>query len=253
MASLTATEVGEGRFFQRVALWVAVITVAGFGLNIVLGRSSFAAPPLVHAHAIVFMGWVAIFVTQSVLATTGRIALHRRLGWLAAGWTLLMIGLGWAVTAAMVQRGGVPFFFQPLHFLVFDPLSVIAFAGLTWAAIAMKSRTDWHRRLHLCATALLLGPGLGRILPMPLLIPYAFEAAFAGCMVFILVSVMIDRRRLGFVHPAWAWGVAAMLASLVVTEALTYSPVGLALYEAVTTGTPGATVAPLAFPAPPGA
>lgn len=252
MSSRAATEAGEGRFFQRAALWVAVITVVGFGLNIVMGRSSFDAPPLVHAHAVVFMGWVVIFVTQSVLATTGRIALHRRLGWLAAGWTLLMIGLGCAVTVAMVQRGGVPFFFQPLHFLVFDPLSVIAFAGLTWAAIAVRARTDWHRRLHLCATALLLGPALGRILPLPLFIPYAFEAAFLGCMVFILASVLIDRRRLGFVHPAWTWGVAAMLASLVVTEALAYSPAGLALYEAVARGTPGATVAPLAFPAPPG-
>jgi hypothetical protein len=67
-----------------------------------------------------------------------------------------------------------------------------------------------------------------------------------------LASVLIDRRRLGFVHPAWTWGVAAMLASLVLTEALTYSPAGLALYEAVARGTPGATVAPLAFPAPPG-
>ncbi len=42
-----------------------------------------------------------------------------------------------------------------------------------------------------------------------------------------------------------------MLAVFALTEAITYSPAGTALYNAVTQGTPGAQVAPLDFPPPP--
>ena len=74
-----------------------------------------------------------------------------------------MIVLGFGVTVAMVRRGQVPFFFQPLHFLVFDPLSVLTFAGLTGSAILLRNKTEWHRRLHLCGMSMLMGPGFGRL------------------------------------------------------------------------------------------
>ena len=243
--------VGDEGFFLRGAIAMALVIVAGFSTQLAMGRSTFASPLLVHAHAIVFMGWIAIYVTQNVLVATDRIALHRRLGWIAAGWILLMIVLGIAVTVAMARRGQVPFFFRPLHFLVFDPVSLFAFAGLTIAAIVMRRRTEWHRRLHFCGTSLLIGPGFGRLLPMPLLQPWAFEATFAAVMIFPIVGVVSDLRRSGRVHPAWKWGIAAMLGSLVLIQAITYSPIGTDIYRAVTAGSPGAEVAPLEFAPPP--
>ena len=53
---------------------------------------------------------------------------------------------GIAVTVIMARNGTVPFFFQPLQFLVFDPVAVLTFAGLTAAAVALRRRTEWHRR-----------------------------------------------------------------------------------------------------------
>jgi len=243
--------VGDEGFFLRGAIAMALVIVAGFSTQLAMGRSTFASPPLVHAHAIVFMGWITIYVTQNVLVATGRISLHRRLGWIAAGWIVLMLVLGVAVTVAMARRGQVPFFFQPLHFLVFDPVSLFAFAGLTVAAIAMRRRTEWHRRLHFCGTALLIGPGFGRLLPMPLLQPWAYEVTFATVMIFPVVGALSDLRRSGRVHPAWKWGIATMIGSLVLTQAITYSPAGDAIYRAVTAGSPGAAVAPLEFAPPP--
>jgi len=243
--------VGDEGFFLRGAIAMALVIVAGFSTQLAMGRSTFASPLLVHAHAIVFMGWIAIYVTQNVLVATDRISLHRRLGWIAAGWIVLMIVLGIAVTVAMARRGQVPFFFRPLHFLVFDPVSLFAFAGLTIAAIVMRRRTEWHRRLHFCGTSLLIGPGFGRLLPMPLLQPWAFEATFAAVMIFPIVGVVSDLRRSGRVHPAWKWGIAAMLGSLVLIQAITYSPIGTDIYRAVTAGSPGAEVAPLEFAPPP--
>ena len=241
----------DDRFFLRGAIAMAVVIVAGFSLQLAMGRSTFASPPLVHAHAVVFMGWVVIYLLQNVFAATGRMALHRRLGWLAAGWMVAMLVLGCLVTVAMVRRGQVPFFFRPLQFLVFDPVSLFAFAGLTVAAIALRRRTDWHQRLHFSAMSLLLGPGFGRLLPLPLLAPWAWEATLAACVAFPLVGAAWDLRRRGQVHPAWGWGLGVMAGCLLLTEAITYSPVGAALYRQVTAGSPGAAVAPLAFPPPP--
>jgi hypothetical protein len=240
----------DERFFLGAAIAMTLVIVAGFSTQLAAGRSTFYSPPLVHAHAIVFMGWVTIYLTQNILIATDRMTLHRRLGWMAAGWMIPMIVLGFCVTIAMTRRGQVPFFFRPLHFLLFDPVSLLTFAGLTGSAIALRSRTEWHRRLHLCGMSMLMGPGFGRLLPMPLLEPWAWEASFAAGMLFPIAGVVADLRRTGHVHPAWRWGIGAMLGAFVLIEALTYSPVGQALYRVVTADSPGAAVPPLEFAAP---
>lgn len=255
MATLADRAPGFGRrddgFFLGGAIAMTLVIVAGFSVQLATGRSSFSAPLLVHAHAVVFMGWVGIYLLQNVLATTGRIALHRRLGWLAALWMAPMMVLGVAVTLAIVRRGGVPFFFKPLQFLIFDPVTLLTFAGLTTAAILLRRQTDWHRRLHFCSMSLLLGPGFGRLLPMPLMTPWAWEATVVACLLFPLAGVLADLRRSGRVHPAWGWGIAALVGCFVLTEALTYSPVGEAIYDAAVAGSPGANVPALDFPPPP--
>lgn len=242
----------DGRFFLYGAIAMTVVLMAGFSLQAATGRSTFASPLLVHAHAVVFMGWVGIYLLQNVFATSGRTGLHRRLGWVAAGWIIPMLVLGTMVTVAMLRRGQVPFFFRPLQFFVFDVVGLIAFAGLTTAAIRMRRRTDWHRRLHFCAMALLLGPGFGRLLPMPLLAPLAWEATFAASLLFPLAGVLADIRRSGHAHPAWRWGIATMLGSMLLIEAITYGRAGDALYGLITAGSPGAAVPPLEFAPPPG-
>src|SRR5437868_4367733 len=245
------SSIGDETFFVRAAVIMALTVVAGFSFQHAMGRSTFMSPPLVHAHAIVFMGWVAIYLTQNLLIGSGRVDIHRKLGWIALGWLFPMVLLGCLVTLAMLRRGQVPFFFRPLQFLVFDPLTLFFFAGLTLAAVAMRRQTQWHRRLHFCGMSLLTMPAFGRLLPMPLLQPWAWEASFAASLLFPAAGIIADLRRGGSIHPAWRYGVGAMLACFVLTEAITYSPVGTALYRVVTAGSPGAAVAPLGFPPPP--
>ena len=139
----------------------------------------------------------------------------------------------------------------PLQFLIFDPLSLLAFVGLTIAAVVMRRRTEWHRRLHFCGMSLLLGPAFGRLLPLPLLQPWAWEAAFFAGLMFPVVGALVDVRRSGRVHPAWLYGIATMLGTLVLIEAVTYSPLGTAIYRQVTAGSAGAAVPPLDFAPPP--
>jgi hypothetical protein len=241
----------DERFFLGAAIAMALVIVAGFSLQLAMGRSSFSSPLLVHAHAIVFMGWIVIYVLQNIFAASGRMTLHRPLGWIAAAWILPMLVLGCMVTVAMARRGQVPFFFRPLHFLVFDPVTLFTFAGLTVAAILLRRRTDWHRRLHYCGMSMLLGPGFGRLLPLPLLQPWAWEATFAASMLFPIAGLFAERRRGGRAHPAWRWGLGAMIAAFLMTEAITYGPLGDALYRGVVAASPGAAVPPLDFASPP--
>lgn len=246
-----APAAGTERFFLYTAIAMVAVIFAGFSLQLAMGRSTFGAPLMVHAHAVVFMGWVVLYLLQNIFVVTGSSRLHRQLGWIGAGWIVAMLVFGIAVSLAMVRRGQVPFFFRPLQFLVFDPLSLIVFVGLTIAAIMMRRQTEWHRRLHFCGMAMLLGPGFGRLLPMPLLQPWAWEVTFVATLIFPALGVWRDLRRDKRVHPAWVWGIGTMFGALLVTEAVTYSPLGTALYRTVTAGSRGETVAPLDFAAPP--
>ena len=241
----------EQRFAVKLAVAMAITVVAGFSLQLAMGRSTFAAPLRVHLHAVVFMGWVAIFVTQTVLATRGPLALHRRLGWAATGWVALMVVMGFVVTVSKARDGHVPFFFRPQQFLISNPVTVLVFAGITAAAVINRKRTDWHARLHLSAMALLLGPAFGRLLPMPLMIPYAFELAVLAGLIFIVAGMIRDKRKLGRVHPAWLCGAAAIVGSLALGDAITYSPLGNSIYHMATAGSHGADVPGLEFAQPP--
>lgn len=238
-------------FFLTMAVAMAITVVAGFSLQLGMGRSTFASPVRVHVHAIAFMGWVAIFVTQTWLATRGPLALHRTLGWIAAAWMVLMIVAALTVIVAMARAGNVPFFFMPQQFLIGDPLTLVAFVGLTIAAIAMRRQTDWHARLHIGGMTMLMGPAFGRLLPLPFMTPYAFEAAMVAGLIFPIVGMVRDRRRSGRIHPAWLWSVGVLMATLVSTDLIAYSPAGDAIYGTVTAGSPGANVPGLEFPPSP--
>ena len=238
-------------FFRTLALLMALTVVAGFTLQFARGFSSLSARPLVHIHGIAFMGWVAIFVMQSWLATRGPIALHRRLGWFGAFWVVILVIMGCWITVDVIQRGTTPFFFQPQHFLIGNPLSALVFAGLVYSAIRLRRQSDWHMRLQICAITTIMGPAFGRILPMPFLIPYAFEAAGIAGMAFAIAGMIRDRRKYGRVHPAWYWGLGAFLAVIPVTHIVANSTIGDALYAAVTAGHPGADIPAMEYPAPP--
>jgi hypothetical protein len=233
------------------AVMMTALMVSAFSLQFAMGRSTFAAPALVHVHAVLFFGWVFIYLTQNLLVAKNAISWHRRLGWIGAFWLAPMLVLGFAVTISMVRQGHAPFFFRPLHFLIFNPLTLVTFAALTAAAVALRRQTMWHRRLHFCGMSLLLGPGFGRLLPLPLLQPFAWEATFAACMLFPFAGMAADLRRSGRIHQAWWWGVGAMITCFALAQLITYAAFGSAIYEWVVSGSPGASVAPLYFAPPP--
>lgn len=238
-------------FFRRLALTMAATIVAGFLIQFLAGRSTFAAPPLVHVHGVVFMAWVALFVAQSWLATRGPITLHRKLGRFGAIWVVVLVIIAFWIVIDVTQRGMTPFFFQPQHFLIANPMTAVVSAALVWSAIRVRRHTDWHMRLQICAMAAITGPGVDRILPMPFLIPYAFETAVLTGLFFPVAGMVRDYRREGRVHRAWIYRTFAIVAVIPLSHLIAGSALGDAIYAFVTAGHPGADVRGLAFPPPP--
>lgn len=244
MATLAAPRPQQGqsntRFFLIMALVMAAIIVAGFSLNLAMGRSTFAVPVYVHIHALIFMGWLALYLAQHYTAATRQWGMHRRLGKLAYVWVPAMVVAGCTVMIMVVQRTGAPFFFAQNEFLVSNLMSLLAFAGLTLWALRRQRYTGWHRRLMLVAMSIMTGPGLGRLLPNPLMIPYAWQITIAFTMIFPVIGMVADRRRDGRVHPAYLWGTGLYVGVFLLSMLIAYSSIGYAFTELVVAGTPGA-------------
>jgi len=249
--SVAKPRTSDLRYFRICITAMAVIAVLGFVVNVVLGRSSFDAPLVVHVHAVVFMGWVAIFVTQAWLAAAGAKGLHRLLGVAAVVWAVAVVIMGPLVTIEAVRGERVAFFFYPQHFLLSNPASILGFLGLFTAAVLLRRHHDWHPRLQMGSFMLIMGAGIGRLLPMPFLTPYAYEIAAAAPLTFALFSMVRDQRVHGRVHPAWWWPIGVTVVILIATRLVAFSPLGDAIYAAATEGSIAAGTDGRAFPAPP--
>lgn len=236
----TPPDLAERRFLFRLALAMVLVNTAGFATNLAMHRSTFAVPALFHIHALVFFGWMALVVVQTGLAARGNFALHRRLGWLAALWTPAMVLAGPLLSVASLRRSGGPFFFAPAEFLFGGVSGIIVFALLVGLALALRRQGDWHRRLMLCAMADITGPGWGRLMPMPLLIPYAWQAGQLAGLVFPLVGMLGDWRRNGRVHPAWLVGAALLATGTVAGELVAATPWADGVTRQIMAGHPGA-------------
>lgn len=251
MASIpfaTGADRGEARFFFTMACLMVGTILAGFSFNIAVGRSSFGAPLLVHVHALIMLGWLGIYLAQNSLIFAGNVLLHRQLGWIAVLWVPLMVVMGILITRHSLQTLGGPPFFDQNQFVISNPLQLLGFAGLVAWAVTVRRNTGWHRRLMFCSMAILCGPGFGRLLPMPLFIPYAwYIAIFLPLILFVGAGMLADKRRYGRVHPAWWWGIAVTVALQIVADLIAYSPLGYSITEQVIAGTPGAERSMAAF------
>ena len=227
-------------FFLTMAIVMAALNVLAFTFFMLMGISSFGAPLYVHVHAFVFFGWVVLYVAQNVLVATGSTTLHRKLGWLAAGWTLVMVVVGTLTTAYTVQRGLTPPIFTPSYFLVMNPVNILVFAILVLGGVAVRANTGWHRRLIYCGMASIMGPALGRLLPPPVLIAAGVPVIAGLLSLFVIIGAVRDKIKYGKIHPAYLVGLAVQLAMWPVIDLVAKSSIGLSIYQNVVAGTPGA-------------
>lgn len=225
---------GNG-FYLGMAIAVAATVIGGFGSFALRGFVDVGRVPYwVHVHAAVFVGWTLLFVVQNALVQRGTLALHRRLGWVAVGLAVAMIPLGTVTAVMAVVLDRVPPFFTPPIFLALSGLELVAFAALLIMAIQFRRRTEWHRRLMLCAMISIIGPAFGRILPMPLLGPWGGLAVLTGQMLFVAVAVAHDFASRGRMHPAYGIGVGVIAVEGLAVPILAATPPFIWLASALT-------------------
>ena len=85
----------DQRFFVRFSIIMAVVIIFGFAQFAARGMVDLlAVPKWVHLHGILMLGWLGILVTQNLLIQRGKIALHRKIGWLGGGLALTICATG---------------------------------------------------------------------------------------------------------------------------------------------------------------
>ncbi|HMA10421.1 MAG TPA: hypothetical protein VKO83_00945 [Steroidobacteraceae bacterium] len=218
-----SAESRERGFFLVMALAIAITVVTAFSLFYRAGLSSFASPWWVHVHAVTFMAWIGLYVTQNALVARNDIARHRKLGRFAAGWAAWMVVVGLVLTPVNLATHRSPPFFTPPYFLALDWLNILVFAGLIYAAIRNRRRTDWHRRLMLCATICIMAPAWGRLI---VLSGHTMTAPLnvALLLVYVAVAMLFDWSNRGRVHVAYLWGGGVLVLWAVATELLSRVP-----------------------------
>ncbi len=227
----------DGRVFYRaMSLLLSGITAYGFAQTVPTDLAPPGLPFLLELHAVIFIAWMVLFIAQPALIASRNIALHRRLGWLGLFLAVAMVGLGCAAILFALRNGTLPPFYPPGLFLIRGILCLAGFAGLVAAAIAQRRRAEWHKRLILCASIIVITPGLERALPVLFLGPHWYVIVDFVTLTIALIGPAVDvytRRR---VHPAYWYGIGSILLMQIVTDLVSSSPIAVVLLRAVGAG-----------------
>ena len=208
----------ENRFFLAYTILLLAIVLIGFTPSLYL-RVAFETPPIplyLHLHGAILTGWFVLLVTQASLIRGGNVALHRRLGYFAAAYGLVVVAGGLMASLNVVARDlgmGITFdvdmaeidtaLGSGITYLAFitgvvwaNIASVCTFASLICAGVIFRGRPDFHKRFILVGTVSILGPALARISRLDFLggeqgpfVPFALLALLAGILVYDLLSV----------------------------------------------------------------
>lgn len=187
---------------------MAVMVVVGFWPTYYgpLARRTLTQTPLIHLHAIVFTGWLALFGAQAVFAATGRLRWHMRLGRLGIAYGVGLIILG--LTTGIVRATALPRGGQAEGLLYVISVDMLVFAGFFGAAIRYRRWPDVHKKLMTVAATALLVAASARMwfVPAP---PAGLAVMYFIWSSPVLLAVLYDWHHSRRVHPVYLLGLAA--------------------------------------------
>jgi len=211
-ATIDAASLPRGRaerpMYAAAALVAALVVFAGFAPTYYLSSLFGAADlnTLKHIHGVVMTSWFVLFFVQARLAATGRIAIHRQLGLAGVFLAILVVAIGTTLGIAAARAGVTPVpGISPLAFLVLPVGEMVAFATLFAAAIALRKRSDYHKRLMLLASVAMLAPAFAR-LPTAAIGLSGPPVFFALTDIVILGCIAYDTIKNRRLHPAFMAG-----------------------------------------------
>jgi hypothetical protein len=201
---------------RRVYTWGGVaalaIAFAGFAPTYYL-KGVFAGAELdaiKHLHGAVMTAWLVLFLVQVRLVASGRTDVHRLLGVVGLLVAIAVVWVGVAASIASGRAGFAPPGIPPLAFIAIPVGDMVAFAGLVGAALWMRRRSAWHKRLMLVVTLSMLTPAIARLMIMLGVAPIP-PLFFGLADLLILACAAYDWRRNGRFHPAFSAGLAFLV------------------------------------------
>ncbi len=213
MATTAATIPRTGsprRLYVGLALLAIAIALAGFwrGYFGPLFAGAAAKPAIIHFHAAVYVGWLALFLAQVVLAATGRTRLHMKVGRVAIGYGVLVIAAGLLAAFGMfvlrVRAGDVV---DAQSRLISPLLDMLVFAPLFAAAIHYRRKPELHKRLMIVAATALLIAAVGRLSFPPELRRLLVYSIWLSPILIAMAHDFWRRRR---VHPVYVIGLVVL-------------------------------------------
>ena len=217
---------------QVTLVWMLAIwtfALFGFGADSARFLHETPAPPLIMLlHGAISVGWLGLVSTQVLLAETGNIARHRKLGWWVVGLSVAMVPLG--VVAALVDMArqvGHPDYAP--QFLGEEFQDVFAFAVCTAAGVLTRRRREDHSRFMVLAAVALADVGPGRIATNLVGAapdgPLAVWATYYWGTALVLVAMCAwDLVRLGRVTRSLMLGAALLWTGEAITSVLFFMP-----------------------------
>lgn len=219
-ASVRSPGAYDRLFYGSMAVVLALVVFAGFGPTYYWRffsggpQATVSGGPfslLVHLHGALFTAWVLLFVAQTALVATRRVAVHRRLGIAGATLAAAMVVAGTATAIATARRGGSAPGMDPLTFLAIPLFDMVVFAALVGTALFWRKHRETHKRLMLLAYISIITAAIARIGGIATMGPPAF---FGLMLLFVVCGVVYDLASRRQVHRAYLWGGAFIVVSV---------------------------------------
>lgn len=209
------------------AVWLAILwmgMIAGFGVDIPrFLHEQPPAPKIIYVHAFIFTTWMFILTAQVLFVLGDRVAWHKKLGWLAAGWACFMAVLGpWAAMASQAVDLNTPLSLP--GFLSVNIVDIGGFLALLAWGFTLRKNPAAHRRMMMLATVSLADPGFsrfdGHFLPNePHSVLLWFLWVFYGNVLLMILMAAWDWWR-GRLMRSFVAGAVALLAAEYIASAL---------------------------------
>lgn len=208
------------RFFQLMSGLLLVLVLVGFTPTFYFAERYGAGryPGYLVVHGLLLTLWfIALFVQSTLVAERG-VRLHRRFGVLAALIGVAVVPAGFAAALGFPSRlvsaeGAVPAVVDRLGTVVWGNVGMlVAFSLLLAAALAMRRRRGWHRRLMLASGISLTGPAFARIARFESVVGIAEAELIAiGTALLFGTLALFDVVTRGRLHAATVFGGAAAI------------------------------------------
>jgi hypothetical protein len=204
--------------FKKIYLGISFVMVAIIALGFwpsyfgLLFGNELKKELFIHVHALVYVSWMALFITQISLVATRRVALHRKVGRFGMVWGMVVLVVG-TVTAVlrfgtMTADGLV----EPARqFVIWPLMDMVIFAVFFVPAIVYRRKPDMHKRLMIVATTNLIVAAVFRA--VGLATPMMHVAFVLVWLSPIIIAMIYDFNRQRLVHPVYVAGAIVLTLS----------------------------------------